>query len=425
MSGITPLLDTLLHQVLGKRADVPPPRVLNEPVKPTAPAEAAKAVHSDSRLETRSPAPSAEGLARPGRQGSAQPAVTSGASPTPSALTHFSASARTIADLLLRFPAPPSAVTPAAPLVSSGQAVASPALAERLQGSIRDSGLFYESHLARWYKGELPREQLAREPQAWRILRFTPLMAAATAGQAGTMASVGQGMSSARLVKAALPPAPFLPTGVQAPPAAERQAPPLPASASPRGGPAVAATPAGTASAAPAATAASAAQAAERAAPEGAPRVSAEAAVEGRRPEGGRELIHESLQGLVRHQLEMLATPSLRWEGDVWSGLFMALVISLPQGRRDEPEGGDDAERRRERGHGGWRSELDLEVAGLGPLKVSLWMKEARLDIDLQSADEAALARLEAGLETLRQRLEGHGFEDVRLRLGHRGEGIS
>ena len=44
MSGITPILDTLLHQVLGKRVDVPVARQTPEPVRPLSPAEAPPAV---------------------------------------------------------------------------------------------------------------------------------------------------------------------------------------------------------------------------------------------------------------------------------------------------------------------------------------------------------------------------------------------
>lgn len=38
-------------------------------------------------------------------------------------------------------------------------------VAAGLQRGLRESGLFYESHLARWFEGELPAEDLIREPQ--------------------------------------------------------------------------------------------------------------------------------------------------------------------------------------------------------------------------------------------------------------------
>ena len=53
MSGITPLLDTLLHQVLGRRVDIPLPKDLNPPVGPALPVEGARPLHSDSRLAPR------------------------------------------------------------------------------------------------------------------------------------------------------------------------------------------------------------------------------------------------------------------------------------------------------------------------------------------------------------------------------------
>ncbi|MFN3594245.1 MAG: flagellar hook-length control protein FliK [Thiobacillaceae bacterium] len=39
-------------------------------------------------------------------------------------------------------------------------------LPQRLRQVVRESGLFYESHLARWHRGELPLEAILREPQA-------------------------------------------------------------------------------------------------------------------------------------------------------------------------------------------------------------------------------------------------------------------
>src|SRR5690606_38117729 len=48
-------------------------------------------------------------------------------------------------------------------------------------------------------------------------------------------------------------------------------------------------------------------------------------------PPAARALdIADGLQGVVRHQLEVLAAPVLRWEGDLWAGIFVALVIQAP-----------------------------------------------------------------------------------------------
>ncbi|MDT8893198.1 flagellar hook-length control protein FliK [Halomonas sp. I1] len=341
MSGITPLLDTLLHQVLGKRADVPPPRDLNQPVKPVAPGDAPRALHSDSRLDARSPPGHAVPTAREAPR-TAVPLPGAEAAAPASTHTHFSATARAIADLLLRFPAPTSVVTPAAALLNADQSISPSLLAQRLKGSVRDSGLFYESHLARWFAGGLSRQQLEREPQMWRTLVFTPAATSRTgaAPLIGATAAAGEAGS---------------PTG---------EAP--------------------------------------RSSPSG-------AVAEHRAP------VHEHLQGLVRHQLEMLAAPTLRWEGDVWTGLFMALAVHLPPEGREHRRDDDEAPSHGEAGT--CRSELTLDVAGLGAMRVALRMGATTLDVTLQARDETVLSDLATALETLRQRLERHGFERVQLRL--------
>ncbi|RAH36596.1 flagellar hook-length control protein FliK [Halomonas sp. SL1] len=439
MSGITPLIDTLLHQVLGKRVDTPAPQPLNQPVKPTSPADAPRALHSDSRLDARAPGPAVGEVARGQGREAPAPQAPSGGAPG-SALTHFSATARTIADLLGRFPAPPSAVSPAAPLLAASEAATPEQLAQRLSGSIRDSGLFYESHLARWYRGDVPRQQLNREPQMLQLLqqlRFTPVAsapggspaaalataAAATAASASASGApaTGNAEALAARVQALQPSAPFLTRTAMPRGEAPALLPSVAAGANPQA-PSPAPMMPGTATA-PAGHEAAMARGASAAAEAGRAAMSSAVDEAARVVDGRREPVADGLQHLVRHQLEMLATPQLRWEGDVWSGLFMALVIQLPQGRRDGRQEGEEGGESRQDESGGWRSRLTLEVAGLGPLEVSLWMREVRLDIDVQVRDAAVRSRLEEGLETLRQRLAGHGFDDVRLRLTLDAEG--
>lgn len=399
MSGITPLLDTLLHQVLGKRVDTQPPQDLNQPVKPTSPADAPKALHSDSRLDARrQPAPLPELGRTSVAQGdrASQPLPAPGQPPA-SAQTHFSRSALTIADLLMRFPAPPSSVRPPTPLLATGQAPDPASVASRLEESIRHSGLFYESHLARWFKGEMSRQQLEREPQMWRALKF-----AITSARQGD--ATPSGLPGPRDL-------PFLPGAPLA-----RGATPPP-QATPAGTPAASPPPANAMSPSPAATPASPAPS-----PAGIEQGGTAAALESlaeslpRAPTGPP--VHESLQGIVRHQLEMLVTPALRWEGDVWSGLFMALLVPLPPGHQERPGSEEDEAQGRGGEHRGWRSEIDLNVDGLGRLKASLWMDAERVEIDLRLARESTRERLEGDLESLRARLVGHGFETVQIELG-------
>jgi flagellar biosynthesis protein len=421
VSGITPLLDTLLHQVLGKRVDTAPPRDLTEPVRPVDSGDGPRALHSDSRLDGRRPALAPlPGTATPGQRGEGMAPRTDAPLPPASTQTHFSPSARTIADLLVRFPAPPSVLSTTAPLMQAGEAPSVPTLADRLQSGIRDSGLFYESHLSRWYRGEVSRQQLEREPQMLRTLRFTP--AAVVQGSASLPGAAATAQQAA----------PSQPTAGQAPLAT---APPAPGQATPgqlaaaqgqapQGVHSYTATealfPAPGAGLRPAAEAVggNAGQGREPAAPSAAARAEGpEAALrEGSeqpvraRPAGG-EPVHESLQGVVRHQLEMLVSPVLRWEGDVWSGIFMALMIHMPAGARRDGE--ESAQDEHDSSQEAWHSELQLTVPSLGDIHVALWLQEQNVRLQLQSRDEAALETLLAGIPRLEQRLLAAGLTTV------------
>lgn len=418
MSGITPLLDTLLHQVLGKRVDTAPPRELNEPVRPVDPGEGPRALHSDSRLDGRRPAVAPlPGATTPSQRGEGQTPRADVLSPPASTQTHFSASARTIADLLLRFPAPPSVLSAPAPLMGANEAPGATTLADRLQSAIRDSGLFYESHLSRWYRGEMSRQQLEREPQMLRTLRFTPAStplgatgatpAAPSAGQmtvAGTPTNLG-------------PPAPGLPI--------QRQVASGPGQAAPGQGVTAQAAqtyiateslyPAAargersggdTQSALPGVARDVSLSALSR---EGAEMSAREAVDPSLRARG--EPVHESLQGVVRHQLEMLVTPILRWEGDVWSGIFLALMIHMPSGARRDGDEADNGEE--DSSSHAWHSELQLTVPKLGEIRVALWLQEQQLRLQLLSRDAAALTALQAGVPELERRLRAAGLETV------------
>lgn len=355
MSGITPLIDTVLHQVLGKRVDSLAPRDLNAPVRPAASADASRPLHSDSRLDARSPRqPQINEPARGGQQPLRSPAARpgGGAAPPPSTQTHFTQSARSIADVLVRFPAPPSVLQLSAPLVPLGETLSAGQMAERLQGSIRDSGLFYESHLLRWHRGELPREQLLREPHNMRqALSQTPSQT-------------------------------LLQTLSRAPSLAQTQA-----------------------------------QASENAQAAGRELAAGRDMAMGRdiALAASRDPVQESLQGIVRQQLEMLVTPVLRWEGDVWTGLFMALVLQLPvAGREGGGEEGDDAEREEQEGY---RASMTLEVAEFGEVRVAVWLRGKRLEVALSASEPDVQATLTAGVPRLESRLERLALDAVRVRV--------
>ena len=441
MSGITPLIDTLLHQVLGKRVDVPPTKDPNAPVQPVDPGRGPGAVHSDSRLDARRPQQAAATTGQ-------RPATPNAEVPTDSdrpasTITRLSAPGARIAELLARFPAPPSALTSTGPLLTASPAQQAPQsaspstlgathgapatttttatsataglatgpsgpavtmLAERLGERVRDSGLFYESHLNRWFHGNLDRAQLAREPQMWRALVFRPMASEANAQTSGHSPASGPGRLSTQAGAMAGQPNTQLSSQLGSQPSSrQNMAPAFPLapwrSSQPAGYlPSLATTIAANAQGAQGVSSTSDDAAAARR--------------EGASPSG----VHESLAPLVRHQLEMLATPVLRWEGDVWSGLFMALAIHPPQREPDHQGGGKGRDDSKDEEHA-WRTELELELAEHGSLRVSALLGEEHLSLRLSTSAEALRDRLEQGRETLIQRLEGHGFARVELTI--------
>lgn len=415
MSGITPLIDTLLHQVLGRQGEVSLKRALDQPVKPISYSEGPRAVMGDSNLDGRtstSPLNDLKRLPLPLDGGRTLPRGEALPSSPGSTQTHFSPAARTIADVLLRFPAPPSVMRPDVALITSQETPGASAVATRLEASIRDSGLFYESHLKRWFQGEGTRQQLMNEPQMKSGSRqhaaFLP-----------TGQNVTQALMSARLAPlvaqpvgqggmAILPNVPLVPaTGDQA--------------LSARLGGATSSLSTGSTAASAASPQASAAPVQSSPVPmAGEGRESSQAKVElsharemtelvANRP--AREIVHESLQSLVRQQLEMLVMPTIRWEGDVWAGIFMALVIHLPAREKGQEDGAHEGEP-----EGGWRSDMQLDVPNLGAFNASLWLYRNVLSIDFTTESTQAYQRIDAGLPMLEKRLSALDLQKVQLR---------
>lgn len=383
MSMITPLLDTLLHEVLGRRMDPLAPRQIPEPVTPSTPSEAPLAVRSDSRLHEQRPSlPLAD--VRVGA-GSAAPSTPADEALPVHAGTQarFSPAARAIADVLNRFPAQQSVLRASAPLLSAGEAPAPVTLASRLQASIRDSGLFYESQQARWFRGELPISQLRHQPQMRLSGLASPVSTGVTAAQAVAIANASAMSPSVSPRPVALP--------VWSPSSLSAQL----------------ADPAGQWS---------------LATPYASSPVVLRSGVGDSSQAKALDII-EPLQGLVRHQLELLAAPVIRWEGDVWSGLFMALVLHLPtaalgqhgeKGQKEHDEAQDGAE---PRPSDDWHCTLALDVQGLGAIRVELGMRQRQLSLDLRADSTALLNRLQGGQDSLQQSLRRCGFEQVLLTL--------
>jgi flagellar hook-length control protein FliK len=379
MSGITPLLDTMLPQVLGKRVDTPLSRALNQPVQPTSDAGAPRPVFSDSRLNTTQK--SLE-LALAGAVSRFQPA-SQGIRGAPTQVpylsvdTNLSPTARTIATILSNTHSRSSVIHQPQPLLSNAPNLSPLLLSGKLQASIRDSGLFYESHLANWYRGSLPRQQLDKEPQ----MRFFQGLGLTDAGEEGegTPSKTTQVTSQADHKPGVLRMLSQMSGLTRSAPVSAPTSTELFEFQQVDGG---------------------------------------EASLKGAggglgRASGGIE----NLQGIVSHQLELLSTPLLHWEGEVWSGVFMAFLIQIPEmlmGRHGGGGHGEAAESENANDDT-WSSELALDLNNLGLLKMKITLKEETLTLWLQAPTDEVLFELEGKRESLLARLEACGFENVGL----------
>ncbi|WP_338924949.1 hypothetical protein V0M98_35610 (plasmid) [Pseudomonas silesiensis] len=154
MMGINLLLDSLLSQA-ARGAGVVPGERRPLQVNATFGNEAVRELHSDSRLnDTGAKYAKAKEAYHP------RPSA-----PAPSTITTLNEAARTIADVLMKFPqgvAPPFLRLNALTLV---QLVGPEQITRHLRSQVVNSGLFYESHLERWFHGNYSLDDLKNEPQ--------------------------------------------------------------------------------------------------------------------------------------------------------------------------------------------------------------------------------------------------------------------
>ncbi|TLM79986.1 flagellar hook-length control protein FliK [Microbulbifer harenosus] len=314
MSGITFLLDTLLHQVLGKRVDTAAPERQPAPVKPLTPADAVQQLRSDSRLDPRRDATLFGGNENvSGKNAFVADSATGLQNVSRPKMQHagvqLSTVARTLSELLRDTQETAPVIRPARPLADSDQPRATE-LATTLKFSVENSGLFYESHLLRWYRGERERLLLDSEPQ--------------------------------------------MQTGA--------------------GGPSASGTP----------------------------------------------VKEESLQVLLRQQLELLATPQLRWEGEVWPGHYLELCIRMREEdgqntgfahRNSGSEMGDASEVF-------WEVDLKLVLPVVGEISLHLMMSDESLKIVAQPETPVVANLVANKIPDLHRQLDALGFIRLQLDIG-------
>lgn len=404
MSGITPILDTLLHQVLGRRVDTTVHKDQPTPVSPSTSANAIQPARSDSRLHQQGRGQLGEishgSLDARARSSLPVPAAQTG---QPSAQTHLSRTATEIADVLAKFPpSTMSAIKPFAPLLQ-----AAPASADSLSGllsrSIAESGIFYESHLLRWMAGSYPRSVLWREPQAWLALSFRPLdstvspLSPSLHGWSVLLRS-GNRMSGDGVSEQAPGAMSARTAGPWIPLASSEQARSVflrPSNSWGTGN--LGSSPPSALSIGDSVPTTAATQAHQLS-----------------------QQAPESLQALVRHQLELIVSSSLRWEGQLWPGVPLTLTLV------ESPEGSVDEESTRKESaestcQGRWRGELCMTLPRLGEITMTLEATGGEAwQIAIEPHQDTSRAPIEMGLGSLEARLQQGGLS-AEVRIGKRG----
>lgn len=437
MSGVTPLVDTLLATRLGQRVDLVPLKAQVEIAGPGAVTDVEK-VTNDVRL------PSREALQRqlagvlPDRTDSGQ----GSAAGRPGGAVTLSAAARVVSTIL-NLPADTvPAVRGTAPLAPQAATLTVPALAATLARTVAGSGLFYESHLQQYVAGTRTLAQMAQEPQAGlssAARRVTTLLAASA-----EVPDLAAGGAGARPTPAGpFAPAVALAAAIAAPPGIDTQA----LGAAPQDAATLAAPAAPDDSAEPGAypdrapqppvtrqthleTAELAAAYSRVGTPAGAPTPLHGA--------GGQDFtdadpgtgaaptskhgepvaaIHPEAVALVRQQLEMLALPVFRWTGEGWPGVPMDWEIREEGGEPQEQEAGR-ANDEEPLVPSTWTTRVSLQLPKLGAINLRLSLADTAVRLHLAASEQATVALLDADRSVLPQRFGALGLQLTELQIG-------
>jgi hypothetical protein len=438
VSGLSPLVDTLLATRLAQRVDLVPLKPEVQLAGPGAVTQVEEVIN-DVRLPSRAALEQqlGVGLLKGGLRGHGDRAAR------PDQGVTLSAAARAVSAILGGETGAAARVTGSRPLLASSQVPPSQAIAATLAHTVSHSGLFYESHLAQFAAGTRSLDELAQEPQA--RLEGSPKAPSLPPGLPEGPDS-GQAMSPAgsrTAQPAALPasdaasggsakPAPILPGLPQAlgqgdnwtidtagRPGAQAVAPQadeaLPGGNMKPG--AAASLPAADADAARHAPVLDAAHAHRNA-------YASMQEADGSRPvarshddsatNASRSSapalagIHQDAVALVRQQLELLAQPAFRWSGEAWPAVPMDWEI-----REEDRQAaaGDEASPR------SWSTRLALMLPTLRDIEVRISLTGNALQVRLAAREDATRERLREARAELPARLGALGLEVTGLQI--------
>lgn len=357
--------------------------------------------------------------------------------------TTLSVAARAISAILGAAPDDVAEVRGASPVWTAATTPQPAQLARALARVVATSGLFYESHLQQFAAGTRPLVLLAQEPQA----RLGPL--ASTRPELFTPVPLGGGAEwlnpaaksvvtlTAAMVSALAATASSAEAGeaVTAVPATAGETPQTPATASPQavragGMPELQAAPDGPrpGPASRVNAAYEALRAVEGVAPMGtagkggSPEGVEEAPVQQNRAtvssltrhgEPAGNTIHPEAVSLVRQQLDVLAMPVFRWNGEMWPGVPMQWDI------REEQEPGDmQAGSEADSAQRSWSTRLAINLPRLGDVEVRLSLAGATLQLHLGAREAGTVSLLGEGGKELSGRLGDLGLQLAGLQVG-------
>lgn len=419
MSGITPLIDTLLVTRLAQRVDLVPLKGQIDIAGPDAVTNIEK-VTNDVRLPSRAALQQQLGVARSGRGDSSNTSPSA----SPGRTVTLSAAARAISAILdLPFAATPK-ILGSEPLWPHLQPPVAQLLTATLARTVATSGLFYESHLQQYAAGTRTLAQLAQEPQA----------------RLGAMANMPLELPDAGVAGRDLGPGdmPRITETPGRPPAAQGGLLDAAAASSDIGAESLlAARPGAVGSSAsasrllpvglaasldPANLAATYSSAsvlkkeyasvhdiARQEPIANSPGASDLDAVGNHNPVAAA--IHPDAIALVHQQLELLAVPVFRWAGEVWPGTPMDWEI---REERDESQATADSEEAQRT----WTTHLAMTLPTLGVVDVRLSLAGARLQVRLAARENATVALLSDGGNELPQRFGAVGLQLSGLQIG-------
>lgn len=356
----------------------------------------------------------------------------------------LSFAARAILDLFeggdaqpLRTSAPLLSAPPASGAnTANGANGAAATLSAALATLVDQSGMFYESHLLQWATGQRPLSTLLQEPQA--TLRVpaqalppasgAPAQPGASVGApvallpyGGPAASATPPPSATILAELTRPTIFPLTTGVPAQPAQpQREAQASAQQGSAAGQQGAAQTPAAEQRrAAHASAAAHAYQVTAEVSHDGHHIAQAQRAAiiaswnspdaPSARPQADAgPPVHPGSEGVVRQQLELLATQQFRCTVDAWPGLPVDWEVTREQ-QRDGSAGAADAVN--------WSTRLRLSLPRLGNVDAVLTLGAHGLEARLVAADATAAAQLARGQVDFRSQLDARGIALLNLNV--------